>query len=75
MCSVGWAMPYFDNEELPESVRGHLPEHAQSIYRESFNSARDEYGETRAHRVAWGAVKNAGYRKRGGKWTKGGSEE
>lgn len=63
-------MPYAENAELPERVRDNLPEHAQSIYRESFNSARGEYGETRAHKIAWGAVKNAGYRKRDGKWTK-----
>ena len=65
-----WVVPYADNSSLPEPVRGTLPEHAQSIYRESFNSARSEYGETRAHKIAWGAVKNAGYRKREGKWDK-----
>lgn len=52
-------MPYRSTRELPESVRDHLPEHAQEIYQSAYNSAWDEYGEDeeRAHRVAWGAVK------------------
>jgi cation transport regulator len=47
-------MPYDKLEDLPESVRAHLPRHAQEIYRAAFNSAWDEYGhdEARAHRVA-----------------------
>lgn len=51
-------MPYSDVKDLPESVREHLPKHAQEIYRAAFNSAWDEYNhdETRAHRVAWAAV-------------------
>jgi cation transport regulator len=51
-------MPYQAVSDLPESVRDHLPKHAQEIYRAAFNSAWDEYGhdEARAHRVAWGAV-------------------
>ena len=63
-------MPYSTNADLPAGVQDALPEHAQAIYRESFNSARAEVGDTRAHKVAWGAVKNAGYKKRNGKWTK-----
>lgn len=63
-------MSYADNASLPDRVRDNLPEHAQSIYRETFNSARSEYGETRAHKIAWGAVKNAGYHRKEGKWTK-----
>jgi cation transport regulator len=30
-------MPYLSNAALPHSVRAHLPEHAQTIYREAFN--------------------------------------
>ncbi len=50
-------MPYEVNEDLPASVRSHLPEHAQSIYREAFNNAyRTHAGETdrerRAHMIA-----------------------
>jgi len=53
-------MPYPNIKDLPESVREHLPEHAQEIYRAAFNSAWEEYNheEDRAHRVAWAAVKN-----------------
>ncbi len=32
-------MPYRTNADLPASVRYHLPEHAQCIYREDFNHA------------------------------------
>ena len=53
-------MPYSSIQELPESVREHLPEHAQEIFRAAFNSAWDEYNhdEERAFRVAWAAVKH-----------------
>lgn len=61
-------MPYDRLSDLPESVRDHLPKHAQEIYREAFNSAWDQYKdpdkrrgdatrEETAHKVAWGAVK------------------
>ncbi len=53
-------MPYERLQELPGSVRDHLPKHAQEIYRAAYNSAWDEYDhdEERAHRVAWAAVKH-----------------
>ena len=65
-------MPYDRNAELPRSVRDHLPEHAQTIYREAFNHAwaqyaRDPVHEEIAHRVAWSAVKRK-YRKEGERW-------
>jgi cation transport regulator len=65
-------MPYRVNEELPNSVRSHLPEHAQSIYREAFNHAyRAHAGESgreqRAHMIAWAAVKRS-YVKAGDMW-------
>jgi cation transport regulator len=57
-------MPHEENVELPPFVRGHLPEHAQAIYREAFNHAYRAYaGETdreqRAHMIAWVAVKRS----------------
>ena len=36
-------MPYTSNEDLPPSVRDHLPLHAQDIFRAAFNSAYAEY--------------------------------
>ena len=62
-------MPYKTLGELPESVREHLPHHAQEIYQAAYNSAWDEYvkpqerrddesREETAHRVAWAAVKH-----------------
>lgn len=63
-------MPYASNSALPPSVKGNLPEHAQSIYREAFNSAFTEsHSESRAARVAWAAVSHS-YKKRSGKWVK-----
>jgi cation transport regulator len=55
-------MPYLTNDDLPMSVRNHLPEHGQDIFREAFNHAWQEYaGDPRqeeiVHRVAWAAVK------------------
>jgi cation transport regulator len=61
-------MPYNKVSELPESVKGNLPQHAQEIYQAAFNNAWDQYDEARerrgdnsreetAHSVAWAAVK------------------
>ena len=67
-------MPYQKREDLPDSVRDHLPAHAQDIYRAAYNSAWDEYHheESRAHRVAWAAVEH-GYHKdeSSGEWVTG----
>ena len=67
-------MPYARNEDLRLSLRQHLPEHAQDIYRAAFNNAWDEYAarpdrEALAHRVAWAAVKKH-YRKLGERWVR-----
>ncbi|OGO35835.1 MAG: cation transporter [Chloroflexi bacterium RBG_16_57_11] len=53
-------MPYEKLSDLPESVREHLPKHAQEIYRAAFNSAWELYDhvEETSHKVAWAAVKN-----------------
>ena len=67
-------MPYKSVSELPESVQNVLPDHAKDIYKEAFNSAYDQYKdpdnrrgnadrEEVSHRVAWSAVKKAGYEK------------
>jgi cation transport regulator len=61
-------MPYNSVNDLPDSVRHVLPQHAQDIYKEAFNSAYDQYAdssdrrdgadrEETAHKVAWNAVK------------------
>jgi len=65
-------MPYHVNADLPPSVRDHLPEHAQDIYREAFNHAfaahaGDPRQEEAAHRIAWAAVKRR-YKKIGDFW-------
>jgi cation transport regulator len=71
-------MPYRTNQDLPDSVKSHLPNHAQDIYREAFDSAWQEYQdpskrrgneslEEVAHKVAWSAVKQT-YEKVGDEW-------
>lgn len=57
-------MPYATNAALPASVREHLPEHAQDIFRAAFNAAfaahaGDPRQEEAAHRIAWAAVKRS----------------
>jgi len=65
-------MPYSSNRDLPDSVRNHLPPHAQDIYREAFNYAfaahqGDPRQEEAAFRIAWAAVKRS-YVKLGNEW-------
>ena len=64
-------MPYASNDELPDRVRLHLPQHAQDIYRAAFNNAWPKYGpqgrEAVAHRIAWAAVKRQ-FHKVGSEW-------
>ena len=67
-------MPYAMNADLPASIRHHLPEHAQDIYREAFNHAYaahegDVRQEEAAHRIAWTAVKRS-YEKYGDTWAR-----
>lgn len=72
-------MPYASNDDLPESVRSHLPKHAQDIYRAAYNHAWDEYAEAKdrrghesreevSHKVAWSAVKEKYERGGDGRW-------
>lgn len=65
-------MPYKSRDELPESVRKHLPPHAQDIYKDAFNSAWERYhDESRAHRIAWAAVKRKYHKDESGQWVEG----
>ena len=72
-------MPYSAKKDLPASVRDNLPQHAQDIYKEAYNSAWDEYKDPEdrdgdasreevAHRVAWSAVKNKYEKNDDGEW-------
>jgi cation transport regulator len=67
-------MPYLTNADLPPSVQNHLPEHAQDIFRATFNHAWEEYAsnprqEEIAFRVAWAAVETL-YVKMNGEWVR-----
>jgi len=70
-------VPYKTKQDLPDSVRDSLPAHAEDIYKEAFNSAWEEYdhAEERAHRVAWGAVKQKYHKNADGKWVEGKSND
>lgn len=62
-------MPYKQIDELPDSVKKHLPKHAAEIFLAAFNSALEEYGEEEtAFRVAWAAVKRDYEKKEDGNW-------
>ena len=72
-------MPYDSREELPDSVKDNLPQHAQEIYRKAYNSAWDQYAdpderrgdesrEATAHKVAWSAVKREYKKNDDGEW-------
>lgn len=64
-------MPYDSNEMLPKSVREHLPDRAQTIYRKAFNSALRQYQqEQQAHKVAWNAVEQEYEKDTSGNWVK-----
>lgn len=65
-------MPYRTNADLPDSVRLHLPDHAQDVFRAAFNHAfaahqADPRREEAAFRIAWAAVKRV-YVKVGERW-------
>ncbi len=72
-------MPYKNNNDLPDSVKNHLPSHAKDIYREAFNHAFEQYKdadkrrgndsrETVAHKVAWSAVEKKYHKNDKGHW-------
>jgi cation transport regulator len=73
------AVPYKAISDLPDSVRNHVPAHAQEIYKEAFNHAWNEYAdederrgdesrEEAAHKVAWAAVKKQYSKGSDGNW-------
>lgn len=69
-------MPYDSNDKLPDDVKNALPDDAQTIWRNAFNSAADQNDEDEAARIAWTAVKNAGFEKGDdNKWRKNNSHE
>ena len=74
-------MPYKSTGDLPDSVKDNLPNHAQEIYQEAYNSAWDEYKdpdkrrdndsrESVSHQVAWSAVEKEYEKGDDGKWQK-----
>ena len=72
-------MPYAKNTELPKGVQHVLPDHAQDIYREAYNSAHEQYKDPKkrrdnasleevSHRVAWAAVEKKYHKDTSGQW-------
>jgi cation transport regulator len=71
-------MPY-NRGNLPRNIRDPLPQHAQDIWVEAFNSAYDRYRDPddrrdrmsrdeAARRVAWSAVKKQYEKGDDGRW-------
>jgi cation transport regulator len=62
-------MPYRTNADLPASVRENLPDHAQTIFRNTFDAAIHQPGITEqiAFKIAWAAMEKV-YEKRDGRW-------
>lgn len=74
-------MPYKSISSLPDSIKEHLPKHAQEIFMEAFNHAWEQYSDPSKRRgddsreevsrkVAWAAVKKHYHKKSDGKWVK-----
>lgn len=61
-------MPYKSNQELPTQLKK-LPAEAQTIFRKAFNASFQQYGEERARKIAWSAVKKV-FEKKEEKWVK-----
>lgn len=40
---------YKTNDELPDSIKNHLPKHAQDIYRKVFNNTIEKYQHSYGH--------------------------
>jgi len=68
-------MPYDSNEKLPDTVKV-LPDAAQTIWRNAFNSAnKSGKDDESSSKIGWGAVKNAGWSKgQDGNWAKSQSD-
>lgn len=51
-------MTYRSREELPPSIRGRLPWHAQDVFVAAYNEAYEEFEQDdhQAAAVAWGVV-------------------
>jgi len=63
--------PYKKIADLPNNITNVLPKRAQAIWMKVFNDIVSEKGESSARKIAWTAVKNAGYKKgKDGHWTK-----
>lgn len=64
-------MPYKTNDDLPTPVKNVLPDHAQSVYRNVFNSAYTgvcKGDDSCSARYAWGAVKKKYHKGKDEKW-------
>lgn len=69
-------MPHNTHDHLPEDVRTRLPLEAQTIYQQAFEEAWTRYGrsprdESRAHALAWAAVKKEFHEDENGEWKVG----
>ena len=66
-------MPYVIIDDLPDSVKNHLPKNAQEMYLKAYNSAWHTYHdsddrEATCARIAWSAVKREYEKSESGMW-------
>jgi cation transport regulator len=62
-------MSYNAISELPQQIKGQLPNEAQQIYMTAFNSATaDGMSEEKAQEVAWSSVSNSYEQDAEGNW-------
>ena len=54
-------MPYKTISSLPDSVKNHLPKHAQEIYLAAFNNAWEQYRDPEGRRGKAGCFAPHGY--------------
>lgn len=69
-----------DNYQLTDDVKNALPPRGQDVYREAFLEAWKRYGmsprdESRAHIMAWAAVRKQFHQDESGAWVEGASED
>lgn len=61
--------PYPTNFDLPPSIQRRLPQHAQEVFRETYNRYLQEYQDVEhARRKGWDAVKRGYQEKPDGSW-------
>ncbi len=57
-------------QKVISNMTGNLPQGGKSLWEEVYNANKEKYGEERAAKIAWTAVENAGWHRKGKEWVK-----